>query len=71
MFGFSFIESKIKIRYLMYRYKIINTKDKEFLIETSNLRKSHKIMFRRGWYKNVNSWLNHWRIEGPNNSTKY
>jgi hypothetical protein len=50
------------IRYLMYKHKIINMKDKNFLELIQNPSKSH-LNLKRGWHKDVDSWLNHWRID--------
>ena len=48
-------------RYLMYKNKLNNTKDKrlpQFASKSSH--KHHQI--KRGWHKDAQSWLNYWGI---------
>jgi hypothetical protein len=49
-------------RYLMYKHKTTNMKDKRLPKIASNSSQSH-LQLKRGWHKDVKSWLNHWRIE--------
>jgi hypothetical protein len=56
------IESMAMTRYLMYKHKTTNIKDKRLHKIASNSNQSH-LRLKRGWHKDGKSWLNHWRIE--------
>jgi hypothetical protein len=49
-------------KYLMYKHKKTNMKDKRLPKIASNSSESN-LRLKRGWHKDVNSWINHWRIE--------
>jgi hypothetical protein len=56
------IESMVMIRYLTYKHKTTNMKEKRIPEISSNSSQSH-LWIKRDWHKDAKSWLNHWRIE--------
>ena len=56
------ITSMTMARYVMYKHKIINIKDKRFSKITSNSTQNH-LWLKMGWHKDAKSWRNHWGVE--------
>jgi hypothetical protein len=56
------IDNMAMTRYIIYKHKIINMKDKRFPKIDSNSSQNH-LLLKRVWHKDVNSWLNHWGIK--------
>jgi len=57
------IKSKVIIRYIIYSHKVINTKNKKLHRIVVNSNESH-MRLKKGWHKDIDSWLNNWRIKG-------
>ena len=55
------IESMAMTRYLMYNNKLNNMEEKMIPKIASNSSRNH-LQLKRGWHKDVRSWLNYWGI---------
>ena len=60
--GISHIENMAMTRYLMYKHKVLNMENKRLPVIASKSSQNH-MWLNQGWHNDVNSCLNHWRIE--------